>query len=369
MKTILPLILSLVATYSPVQSPFPTEPVRIEQILPKRNLTIPELVEKTESSVVIIKNTTNPPAPTKDDFDASFPTSIFDLMGDTKPVVVTGSGFFISDDGQIITNYHVVEPHIAKGISTLEVSLMDGTLLPAKIIGYDREMDIALIKVDVTNHSFLTLGDSDSLKDGEGVVAIGEPFGMEYSVTAGVVSHKHRRAFWGIQYFVQSDAAINPGNSGGPLFNMKGEVVAVNTLTRNNANTFSLSVASSQIQQVLERLKKGEKISRGLLGIAVEVPKGPPSRWPATDGVVVLEVASNSPASRIEMHKRDVIIEIDGQKIKNADDLLMKVSSHKPGDIMTIKYRHDGDMFTMRVVLTSRDLILDLDDEDFEGKL
>ena len=241
-----------------------------------------------------------------------------------------GSGFVISEDGYIVTNNHVVAD-----MDEITVHFLDGDELEAKIIGRDPKTDIALLKVDPGPKALTTiaLGDSDAVRPGDWVVAIGNPFGLAHTVTAGIVSAKHRRDVMnGQSYedFIQTDAAINPGNSGGPLIDLKGHVIGINTAIRSNANTIGFSVPINQAKQILPQLRADGRVTRGWLGVQIQsVTKDIAEQFNLDEvsGALVSQVLPDTPAAEGGILRGDVIVEFNGEPIEEWRDLPIVVAN------------------------------------------
>jgi len=243
-----------------------------------------------------------------------------------------GSGFVISKDGYIVTNNHVVQD-----MDEIRVRFMDGSELEAEVIGRDPKTDIALLKVDPDGKILETiaLGDSDAIRPGDWVVAIGNPFGLAHTVTAGIVSAKHRREVSPSQTqsyddFIQTDAAINPGNSGGPLIDLRGRVVGINTAIRSNANTIGFSVPINQAKQILPQLRADGRVTRGWLGVQIQgVTKQIAENFELEEarGALVSQVLPDTPAAEGGIERGDVIIEFNGEEINEWKDLPLVVAN------------------------------------------
>jgi serine protease Do len=255
-----------------------------------------------------------------------FPSPFFhgpfgDIPQTPRRVPSLGSGFVISTAGYIVTNNHVIED-----VDKITVILEDETELPAEVVGRDPKTDVALLHID-TDHQLhaLPLGDSDKVRPGEWVVAIGNPFGLSHTVTAGIVSAKHRDIQQGIfDDFIQTDAAINPGNSGGPLLNLAGEVIGINTAINPRANTIGFAVPVNMAKAVLPQLRADGHVTRGWLGVMIQDIT--PELAEALDlgdqkGALVSQVIADGPAEAAGIQREDVIQEFDGQKVKKFDDL------------------------------------------------
>jgi serine protease Do len=260
-------------------------------------------------------------------------------------VEARGSGFIISADGTIVTNNHVV-----KGARTLSVTLDDGTVLPAKVIGTDPRTDIAVLKVDAPHPlPFIQLGNSRDVKPGEWVVAMGNPFGLSSTVTAGIVSAVSRDIGAGpYDQFIQVDAPINQGNSGGPLFTQDGKVIGMNTaiLSPTGGSVgIGFAIPSDMIRTVTAQLEKSGKVVRGYVG--VEAQQITPSTAQAmhlkvNDGALLAGVQSDSPAAEAGLEPGDVIQSVNGTKIANPKELALNVASIQPGDQAHLSVLHGG---------------------------
>ncbi len=249
-----------------------------------------------------------------------------------------GSGVLVDSKGYILTNRHVVEK-----ADRIRVKLQDdapGVLHDAKVVGTDQETDLAVIKIDV-NRQLPTakLGNSDSMQVGDWVLAIGSPFGLQETVTAGIVSAKGRNIVPNRQFqsFIQTDAAINPGNSGGPLVNMAGEVIGINTAILTDTNAYAgvgFAMPSNTIVQVYNQLiGPGHRVSRGSIGIEFAAQENPAIArvYGVNSGVTVSNVVSGSPADQAGLKVGDTIISVDGKPVKNGDELVSDIASRKPG--------------------------------------
>lgn len=268
-----------------------------------------------------------------------------------------GSGFCIDKEGFIVTNNHVVE-----NADEIKVKLKDGKEYDAKIIGRDAKTDIALIKVKSwKGFKTVKLGDSDELKVGEWVVAIGSPFGLEHTVTAGIVSAKGRVIGSGpYDDFIQTDASINPGNSGGPLINMKGEVVGINTaiFSRSGGNVgIGFAIPINLARGIIDQLKKSGTVTRGWLGVSIQDLTSDLAEYYGVKdgkGALVGEVFEGDPADKAGIKPKDVIIEVDGDKIEDGRDVSQKIAEIPVGEKITLKVVRDGKERTFRVKITKR---------------
>jgi len=256
-----------------------------------------------------------------------------------------GSGVIVSSDGYILTNNHVVSE-----ADEIKVGLSDGRQLEAKIIGTDPATDVAVIKVDADGLQPANLGDSDALKVGEWVVAVGNPFGLEHSVTAGIISYKGRANVRLADYedFLQTDAAINPGNSGGPLVNLDGEVIGINTAIASNTGAYQgvgFAIPVNLARNVMEELIDKGKVVRGWLGIYIQditEAVAEAMSLSTTDGVLVAGLVEDGPSATAGLKRGDVITELDGKKIKTGAELRNTVAGTKPDTKVKLKVLRDG---------------------------
>ncbi|HNC51954.1 MAG TPA: DegQ family serine endoprotease [Accumulibacter sp.] len=255
-----------------------------------------------------------------------------------------GSGFVISSDGYLLTNAHVVD-----AADEIVVRLTDKREFKARVIGSDKRTDVALIKIDATGLPTVRLGDPGILKVGEWVIAIGSPFGFENSVTAGIVSAKGR-SLPQENYvpFIQTDAAVNPGNSGGPLFNMKGEVVGINSQIYSRSGGFmgiSFAIPIDVAMEVQAQLRANGRVSRGRIGVVIqEVTKDLADSFGMSkvQGAIVNSVEKGGPAEKAGIEPGDVILKFDGRTIANSSDLPRIVGGTKPGSRVTIQVWRKG---------------------------
>lgn len=263
-----------------------------------------------------------------------------------------GSGFIISSDGYVVTNNHVIQ-----GAQKITVKLVDGRTFKAKIVGTDPFSDIALLKINTNNLPVLKLGNSDLIKVGEWVIAIGNPFGLSHTVTVGVVSAKGRSGIGisDIEDFIQTDAAINPGNSGGPLLNLKGEVIGMNTAIFTRSGGYmgiGFAIPSNIVKTVVEQLKTKGKVERGFLGVYIQ------DLTPALakelglkikEGALITQVMPGSPADKAGLKEKDVIISYNGKPVRNASDLKNYVLLTKPGTKVILKIIRNGKEMRLKV--------------------
>ena len=281
-----------------------------------------------------------------------------------------GSGFVVDKAGYIITNFHVVEK-----ADTINVSLASGDEFKAKVVGKDEKTDIAVLKVETKKDlPVAKLGNSDGMTQGDWVLAIGSPFGLEQTVTAGIISATGRSGYSQYQRFLQTDAAINQGNSGGPLVNMAGEVIGVNTaiLTQTGQNAgVGFALPSNTATNIYNQLVKTGKVTRGAIGIQMQSDaNGATLRAlgaPDGKGVVVSRVTpADGPAARAGLKQGDVIREINGRKLSDSMELSSVVAELTPGKSVSLKYLRDGKEQTASLTIDDRSKIIKEDGEPTE---
>ncbi len=319
-----------------------------------------QAAESSLHSVVHIKSTQNGKVQT-----VQTPTDIFDFFfGDggrsrqrqvqTQPRVGIGSGVIISKDGYIVTNNHVVE-----GADEIDVTLNDNREFKGRLIGTDASTDLALIKIEGDDFPAMPVGDSDALKVGEWVLAVGNPFNLTSTVTAGIVSAKARTLgvySGGIESFIQTDAAINEGNSGGALVNVKGELVGINAVLTSPTGTYTgygFAIPTSIMTKVVTDLKQYGTVQRALLGVSGhDMDERVKDKDLGTvEGVYVAEIVEGGAAAAADIKAGDVIVAIDGKKVKNMAELQENVAKHRPGDKVTVTYMRDKKEKSVSVTL------------------
>ena len=271
---------------------------------------------------------------------------------------VVGSGFLISADGFVITNNHVVE-----GADQIQVTLNDRRVFDAEVVGLDEPSDIALLKLDAADLPFVEFGDSEAVRVGDWVLAIGSPFGLEFYAAAGIVSAKGRsvpgNSAYNYMAFIQTDVAINQGNSGGPLFNLEGDVVGINSQilsSTGGSNGISFSIPSNVAMNVVAQLKESGAVERGLLGVRMrevdyalaEIFDMDRPRGAFVDGVI-----DESPAGNAGVQDEDIIVEFNGHEIEYYTDLPFYVGQYQPGTEAAVRLIRDGEERRLTVVLGS----------------
>lgn len=271
----------------------------------------------------------------------------------------SGSGVLISDDGYIVTNQHVVEDATA-----LEVVLNDNQRYYAKIIGQDPSTDLALLKIKAKNLPYLKYGDSDLIVPGEWVLAVGNPFDLNSTVTAGIVSAKARnigilrdKNNLQVESFIQTDAAVNPGNSGGALVNLKGELIGINSAiatVTGSYSGYSFAIPVNLVKKIMDDLLEFGSVQRGLLGVEIRDVTARLAQDRSLDvvrGVFIVRVNSGSAADQSGIEPGDVITAIDGQEVGSVSELQELVARHRPGHTVQVTYRRDGKLTSVKTTL------------------
>lgn len=272
----------------------------------------------------------------------------------------TGSGVIISEDGYIATNNHVIQ-----NASELEVTLNNNKSYKAKLIGTDSKMDIALLKIDADEKlPYMVFGDSDGLRVGEWVLAVGNPYNLTSTVTAGIVSAKARDlSNEGLQSFIQTDAAVNPGNSGGALVNTRGELIGINTMISSPTGSYtgySFAVPSNITRKIIEDLMQFGNVQRGVLGVeGAELNSAVAEQVgiSETQGFYVNGVTKNSGAEKAGIKEGDVIIKLDNNKIKGFSDLTSYINTKRPKETINVTVVRNGNEKVIPVILTKKELL------------
>ncbi|MCS6832931.1 MAG: Do family serine endopeptidase [Flammeovirgaceae bacterium] len=322
-----------------------------------------EVAEKVTPAVVHIRSTIrtkNTRTIPSNPFDFFFGPD-FRQFENPAPTQSSGSGVIISPDGYILTNNHVIE-----GADEVEVILHDKRNLKGKVVGTDPSTDIALIQVRASGLNYLVFGNSDEVKVGQWVLAVGNPFNLESTVTAGIVSAKGRninilRDQTAIESFIQTDAAVNPGNSGGALVNLKGELIGINTAIATPTGAFagySFAVPSNIASKVMEDLLKYGKVQRGFLGVTIRSLDGKLAKElgiDITEGVYVEGFAENSAAKDAGLKEKDIITAVDDKVVKSSPELQEIVGRKRPGDKVTLTILRDGKEKKIEVTLRTKE--------------
>ncbi|HFS67443.1 MAG TPA: PDZ domain-containing protein [Flavobacteriia bacterium] len=273
--------------------------------------------------------------------------------------VGTGSGVIISPDGYIVTNNHVI-----RGATDLEITLNNKEKYKATIVGTDSKSDIALLKIDAANLPFITFGNSDTIKVGEWVLAVGNPYNLTSTVTAGIVSAKARDLAGNLKQdsFIQTDAAVNPGNSGGALVNTKGELIGINTAISSKTGAFvgySFAVPSNIARKVVEDLLEYGSVQHAILGVNGAELNGTSAKElniDTSEGFYVSEVIKNSGADKGGLQKNDVIVKIDEMPITSFSDLNGYIGTKEPNDLVKVTVLRNNDYLTLEVKLNKKEL-------------
>jgi serine protease Do len=267
-----------------------------------------------------------------------------------------GSGFIIDSRGYVLTNNHVVE-----GAVSIRVKLDDGRIFDGQVLGTDPATDVALVKLKnpPTNLAVLKFGDSDAMRVGDWVVAIGNPFGLASSVSVGILSAKARNIGAGsYDDFLQTDAAINPGNSGGPLFNLKGEVIGINTAIVAGGSGIGFAVPSNLAKALVPQLEKNGSVTRGYIGIGLQKLNPQLAKAlgvPSAQGALVTSVQPDKPGARAGLKQDDVITQVDAQPVTSDDQLRRTIALRSPGSAVNLTLYRGGKPREVKVILASRD--------------
>ncbi len=347
------------------------------------------VAEKANPAVVHIKSTFGV-SRTSSSEQRKQPQSLedlFDLFGGEgggnpfgdrgQPQQGAGSGVIIGDDGYIVTNNHVID-----NAEEVEVTLYDNRSYKGTIIGTDPSTDLALVKINEKDLPTLAFGNSDAVKVGEWVMAVGNPFNLTSTVTAGIVSAKGRninilrnKDNSAIESFIQTDAAVNPGNSGGALVNMNGDLVGINTAIASQTGSFagySFAVPANLVKKVTEDLKKFGTVQRGFLGIIIrnlDSKLAKELELSISEGVYVDSLVANGSAAVAGIKSQDVITRVDGTAVKSVPELQELVGRHRPGDIVTLMLVRDGKEKEVKVTLKTRDGGTEITKKTAQGKL
>jgi serine protease Do len=285
-------------------------------------------------------------------FFAPFPGE--ERGGDPHTIRGSGSGVIIREDGVILTNYHVVER-----ARRINVHLRDGRVLRGRVLGVDRATDLALVKVDSRSLPVARLGDSESARAGEWVLAIGAPLGLEATVTHGILSATGRTHLGvnDVEDYLQTDASINPGNSGGPLVNLRGEVLGINTMIAGRNTGIGFAVSAGIAQFVVEQVLRTGHVSRGWIGVGlqdVSPPLAESLRLPSAQGALVNAAERNTPAARAGLRIGDVVTSVDGQRVADADALIRVITRKAPGERLTLNVQRAGQSASITVTTEHR---------------
>jgi len=342
--------LTLVEALPAVQAPI--LPVQ----MPLTTGTFAKVAEAIKPAVININTVTRggPGGPSgrtpfEEFFGEDFFKRFFGEMPERMPQRSLGSGVIIDPSGIALTNSHVVER-----ATEIEVITLDGSKHKAKVIGNDKKTDLAVLKLDdgKVKFPFARLGDSDKMQVGDWVIAVGSPFGLQSTVTAGIISAKARQIGQGpFDDFLQTDAAINPGNSGGPLVNMQGEVIGINTAIVAGGSGIGFAIPSNMARKISTELASRGRVSRGWLGVALQplTPELARSFNAKDKGVLVADVVPDSPASKAGLKPGDVLLEFDGKKTEEPADSQRAVGLASPGTSAKVKLWRDSAEHTLEL--------------------
>ena len=280
--------------------------------------------------------------------------------GQQQEQVGTGSGVIISEDGYIVTNNHVVQD-----ASDIEITLNNKKTYKAKLVGTDSKMDIALLKIDATEKlPYTVFADSDNVRVGEWVLAVGNPYNLNSTVTAGIVSAKARNLDTnGIQSFIQTDAAVNPGNSGGALVNTHGELIGINTMISSQTGSYvgySFAIPSNITRKIIQDIMEFGNVQRGILGVEGGELNGNASKElgiSETQGFYINKVTKNSGAEKSGLTKGDIIIKLDQQTISSYADLSGFINTKRPNDKVVVTYLRNGKTLAVPVILNKNEFV------------
>ncbi|OGW19922.1 MAG: hypothetical protein A2X55_03810 [Nitrospirae bacterium GWB2_47_37] len=328
---------------------------RIPKQMEETSRAFSEIVKAVSPAVVNISSTKTvkkQPTPFDEFFDFLYPFP--DGKGKRWKEQSLGSGVIVSPDGYIVTNNHVIEQ-----ADEIRVILIDKKSFKAKVIGADPKSDIAIIKIDAKGLPMVPWGDSEKLQVGEFVLAIGNPFGLSHTVTMGIISAVGRADVGITDYenFIQTDAAINPGNSGGPLVNIRGEIIGINTAIFSKTGGYQgigFSVPSGMVRLVMDQLIKQGKVTRGWLGVTIqEITPEIAKKFglKASEGALVSDVAKGSPSHRAGVMRGDVILELNGKKIRDVASLRNMVAQSNIGSQVDIKILRRDREITLKAII------------------
>jgi serine protease Do len=279
------------------------------------------------------------------------------------PEMASGSGVIISNDGYIITNNHVVD-----GADEVTVTLSNHKSFKAKVIGADPSSDLAVVKIDAQNLPFLLYGNSDEVKVGQWVLAVGYPLTLETTVTAGIVSAKgrtldinRRQSQTPIESFIQTDAAVNPGNSGGPLINTDGQLIGINSAIASPTGSYagySFTIPVNIVKKIVNDIMKFGTPQRGYLGISyprddLSDEQKKESNIKDGDGVYVMSVSPDGPAAHAGIKQGDIIVKLDGEEVTTGAEMVAKIATYSPGDKLKVTYKRDGKEYSIGVTLSN----------------
>ena len=346
------------------------EPGTMQQVVPRQGapMSFADMVARLQPAVVNISTTQHVKVPNNPFAGTPF-AELFGQMGQggggttTREAESLGSGFIVSPDGYVVTNNHVISAGV-KGatVDEITVTLTNGKEYKAKLIGQDDTADLAVLKIDGGPFPFVKFGDSKNARVGDWVVAIGNPFGIGSSVTAGIISALHRTTDLGGPYdrFIQTDASINRGNSGGPMFDMQGNVIGINSqiLSPSGGNVgIGFAIPAEEAKPVVDTLMKGETVKRGYMGVSIQPWTDDLSssmNIPKNRGALIAGVTPDGPAAKGGFKPGDVVMKVNGQDVTSDQSLSYLVANLEPGTRVPFEILRNGHPMTLTVTLGTR---------------
>jgi serine protease Do len=345
------------------------EPGTMQQVVPHQGapMSFADMVARLQPAVVNISTTQHVKVPNNPFAGTPF-AELFGQMGQggggttTREAESLGSGFIISPDGYVVTNNHVISAG-AKGatVDEITVTLTNGKEYKAKLIGHDDTADLAVLKIEGGPFPFVKFGDSKNARVGDWVIAIGNPFGIGSSVTAGIISALHRTTeLGGYDRFIQTDASINRGNSGGPMFDMQGNVIGINSqiLSPSGGNVgIGFAIPAEEAKPVVDVLMKGETVKRGYMGVSIQPWSDDLStsmNIPKNRGALIATVTPDSPAAKGGFKPGDVVMKVNGQEVTSDQSLSYLVANLEPGARVPFEILRNGRPMTLTVTLGTR---------------
>lgn len=334
-------------------------------------IAVSEAVLPTVVSIQVVVETKNDNSPFREQFREFFKffgEPFDDGQGDddsgTRRSEASGSGVFVTNDGYIVTNHHVVE-----NATEITVVASDGKRHTAKLIGSDPLTDLALIKIDGSGYQPVHFADIKDVRVGENVIAVGNPLGLNSTVTSGIVSQIgrgglnpwQRSSGYQVEYFIQTDAAINPGNSGGGLYNIEGSLIGINTAIASQTGTYigyGFAIPIDLVKAVISDLMDDGVVNRGYIGVRISTITESIAKYEGLDkveGVVVNDVLEGSSGEKSGLKTGDIILEVDGKKVKTSNELQSLIVLHKAGDVVKLTIQRDGKRMTKDVKLKPKD--------------
>lgn len=339
------------------QAGVPVRQATLNSMAPEKAIDFTEAAEFSINGVVHVKTVTR--GRQVQSYNPFF--HFFQDYGMSQPRMGSGSGVIVSPDGHIITNNHVVA-----GADEVEVTLNDKRSFPAKVVSTDPNTDLAVLKIEGRDLPYIPYGNSDDVRVGEWVLAVGNPFNLTSTVTAGIVSAKGRninilQEEMAIESFIQTDAAVNPGNSGGALVNTRGELIGINTAIASNTGSYagySFAVPVNIARKVVDDLISFGEVQRAFIGVSIRDISGKFAEergLATTEGAYINGLTDGGAAEKAGLKEGDIITAINGIKVRNVPELQEKIGAHRPGEMVDVAVVRDGQAKTFRVELRNRD--------------